>query len=54
MWRLAVRIVSQGDTCRNSSIRGAWRLTARVPCQAVWKRVSHGDSEAVLGVDAKA
>jgi len=51
---LAVRVVPPGDTCRNSSIRSAWRLTARIPRQAVWKRVSHGDSGAAPGDDAKA
>jgi len=36
MWRLAIRVVPPGDTCRNNSIRGAWCLTARVPRQAIW------------------
>jgi len=37
VWCLAVRVVLPGDTYKNSSIRGAWRLKARVPRQAVWK-----------------
>jgi len=32
-WRLAVRVIPPGDTCINSNIKGAWRLTALVPCQ---------------------
>jgi len=27
-WRLAVRVVPPDDTCKNSSIRGAWRLVS--------------------------
>jgi len=37
-----VSVVPPSDTCRNSSIRGAWRLAARVPRQEVWKRISLG------------
>jgi len=43
MWRLAIRVVPPGDTCRNSSIKGAWRLAARVPRQAVWKLFAPGE-----------
>jgi len=42
--RLAIRVVPPGDACGNSSIRGTWRLTARVPRQAVWKPFASGDS----------
>jgi len=42
--RLAIRVVPPGDACRNSSIRGTWRLTARVPRQTVWKPFASGDS----------
>jgi len=45
-WRLAVRVASLGDTCRNSGNKGAWRLTARVPRQAIWKCVSPSGSRA--------
>jgi len=34
---LAIRVVPPYDTCRNNTIRGAWRLAARVPRQVVWK-----------------
>jgi len=37
VWRLAIRVVLPGDTCKKSSIRGSSRLAARVPRQAVWK-----------------
>jgi len=46
---LAVRVIPPGDTRRNSSIRGAWRLAARVPCQAGWKSFAPGDSCGVPG-----
>ncbi|QCE14478.1 hypothetical protein DEO72_LG11g1479 [Vigna unguiculata] len=39
-WRLAVRVASPGDTCRNNGKKGAWRLAARVPRHTVWKHVS--------------
>jgi len=42
--RLVIRIVSLGDACGNSSIRGTWRLAPRVPRQAVWKPFASGDS----------
>jgi len=44
-----VRVVPPGDTCGNTNIRGAWRLTARVPRQAVWKPYASGDSCAMPG-----
>jgi len=43
VWHLAIRVVLLDDTCRNSSIRGAWCLAARVPRQAVWKPFAPGD-----------
>jgi len=30
-WCLAVKVVPPSDTCRNSGIRGAWRLATRYP-----------------------
>jgi len=49
VWRLAIRVVPQGDTCRNSSIRGASCLAIRVPCQTVWKPFAPCDSCGVPG-----
>jgi len=34
VWRLAVKVVLPGVTCRGSVCRGAWCLAVRVPCQA--------------------
>jgi len=42
--RLAIRVVPPDDACGNNSIRGAWRLAAHVPRQAVWKPFALGDS----------
>ena len=47
--RLAIRVVPPSDTCGNNSIRGAWRLVARVPRQAVWKPFVPGDSYGAPG-----
>jgi len=49
MLRLAIKVVTPGDTCGNSNIRGTWRLSARVPRQAVWKPFAPGDSCAAPG-----
>jgi len=46
---LAIRVVPPGDACGNNSIRGPWRLTARVPRQTVWKPFASGDLCGVLG-----
>jgi len=37
---MAVRVVPLGESCRVKGIKGVWRLVARVPRYAVWKRVS--------------
>jgi len=37
---LTISVVPPGDACGNSSIKGTWRLVARVPRQAVWKPLS--------------
>jgi len=42
--RPAIRVVPPGDACGNTSIRGTWRLIARVLRQAVWKPFVSGDS----------
>jgi len=49
-----VRVVPPGDTCRSSGLRGAWRLAARVPHQAFWKRVSPCDSRVAPGDNVEA
>jgi len=46
-WRLTVSVVLPGDVYNVSGLRGEWRLAARVPRQAVWKRISPGGSKAV-------
>jgi len=54
VWRLAVKVVPPSNTYRRSMYIDAWRLAARVPCQAVWKRVSPSGSGAALGDNAEA
>jgi len=53
-WRLAVRVVPPGDTCRGRESKGAWRLAACGPRQAVWKHISPVGSEAVSSNNTKA
>jgi len=52
--RLAATGVSLGDTYKNSGNKGAWRLAARVPRQAIWKRIVLGDLWVVPGDTVKA
>jgi len=47
-------VVSPGDVCNISVLRGAWRMAARVPHQAVWKRVSPGGFGPALNDNAEA
>jgi len=54
VWRLAVKIVPPGDTCKIVAIKGSWRLAARGSRQAVWKRVSPGGSGAAPGDNVEA
>ncbi|QCD89665.1 hypothetical protein DEO72_LG4g611 [Vigna unguiculata] len=49
MLRLAIRVVPPSDTCGNNSIRGVWRLVARVPRQAVWKSFAPSNSCGAAG-----
>jgi len=44
VWRLAVKAVPPGDTCKGKVCKGAWCLAVRVPRQAVWKHVALGGS----------
>jgi len=49
-----VRVVPPGDTCSGSGIRGAWRLAARVPRQAVWKHILPNGSSVAPSNNVKA